>query len=214
MGCVPERDGSCNSTELPAHRVQISSFEIGRYEVTQEFWEAVMGENPSHNQSCARCPVENVSWDAIQTFLRKLNELTGDYFRLPTEAEQEYAARGGQQSRSYKYAGGNDLDSVAWYSGNSGGSTHPVGQKQANELGLYDMTGNIDEWVQDCWNDSHAGAPTDGSARETGDCTLRGEGGGSYANGTGFQRIAFREKFSQGIGLDDMGFRVARTPAP
>ena len=135
MGCTPEQGNDCDSDEKPTHRVTLASFQISKYEVTQAQWEAVMGANPSYFKNCADCPVEQVSWNDIQKFLRRLNQMTGKDYRLPTEAQWEFAARGGNKSRGYKYAGSDDLDAVAWYRDNSGSKTHPVGQKQPNELG-------------------------------------------------------------------------------
>ena len=155
MGATSEQGSHVDSDEKPAHQVTLSSFSIGKYEVMQEEWEAVMGSNPSKYKG-AKHPVENVSWEDCQTFIRKLNQLTGRNFRLPTEAEWEYAARGGRNSRGYKYAGTTSyIDGVAWYYGNSGNTTHPVGQKNANELGLYDMSGNVWEWCAD-WKGSYS----------------------------------------------------------
>lgn len=139
--------------EKPVHKITLSSFKVSKYEVTQAQWKVVMGNNPSKFKDCDNCPVEQVSWNDIQSFLKKINQLTGKNYRLLTEAEWEYAARGGNKSKGYKYAGSNSLGSVAWYDGNSGKKTHPVGQKQPNELGLYDMSGNVGEWCQD-WYDS------------------------------------------------------------
>ena len=141
MGCTREQR-PCYDHEKPAHQVQVRAFQIGKYEVTQQLWEVVMGKNPSHFDNCPQCPVEQVSWEDVQNFLKALNQ-TGAQYRLPTEAEWEYAARGGQQSRGYQYAGGENLDAVGWYEENSGYKPHPVGQKQANELGLYDLSGNV-----------------------------------------------------------------------
>jgi formylglycine-generating enzyme required for sulfatase activity len=141
--------------EKPVHKVTLSSFKISKYEVTQAQWKAVMGTNPSNFKGCDNCPVEQVSWNDTQTFLKKLNELTGKKYRLLSEAEWEYAARGGNKSKGYKYAGSNSLNNVAWHNGNSGKKTHPVGQKQPNELGLYDMTGNVYEWCQDWYDDKY-----------------------------------------------------------
>jgi formylglycine-generating enzyme required for sulfatase activity len=133
------------------HSVRVGTFYIGKYEVTQAQWKAVMGSNPSHHKGCNDCPVEQVSWDDVQVFVKKLNSLTGKKYRLPTEAEWEYAARGGGNSKGFTYAGSNTPGSVAWYSDNSGRETHPVGRKTPNELGLYDMSGNVFEWCQNIY---------------------------------------------------------------
>ena len=187
------------------------SFEISKYEVIQELWEAVMGKNPSRFGNCPRCPVETVNWADIKTFLKELNALTGERYRLPTEAEWEYAARGGQQSRGYKYAGSNEPDSVAWYEGNSGKRPHPIGQKAPNELGLYDMSGNVWEWVEDCWNESYAGAPADGSASRSGYCFAHVVRGGSWYDLPRNLRAAFRGWYVAGVRDNRRGFRVVRT---
>ncbi len=216
MGCTREQRG-CGESEKPVHEVQVNDFEIGQYEVTQELWEAVMGENPSHFGNCAQCPVENVSWEDVRRFLKKLNVQTEDQYRLPTEAEWEYAARGGQQSRGYPYAGSDTLGLVAWYWENTGGRTHPVGQKEPNELGLYDMSGNVAEWVQDCWHDSYTGAPADGRAWESEHsekCSLRALRGGAGLSDLRFLLAAFRDGSTSGNRLTFVGFRLARTLTP
>ena len=214
MGCQDGRDGDCQKDEKPAHLVQVKSFEIGKYEVTQVLWEALMGENPSYFQGCPKCPVEGVSWEDIQGFLAKLNARTEGGFRLPTEAEWEYAARGGRQSRNYKYAGGNSVGSVGWYQDNSGDRTHSVGRKGANELGLHDMSGNVLEWVQDCGGDGYRAVPADGRAWERGNCGLRVARGGSWRIRPRYLRAAYRNKFVSGNRHRTLGFRIARTLAP
>ena len=135
----------------PEHRVTVDGYFIGRYEVTQELWQAVMGENPSKFKGSANLPVESVSWTEAQEFAMRLSQMTGRRFRLPSEAEWEYAARGGSKSQRNPYAGcnRNQLDNHGWYCVNSDGATHAVGQLQPNELGLYDMSGNVAEWCQD-----------------------------------------------------------------
>lgn len=147
-------DREAYSDEKPVHSETVKDFYIGSTEVTQDLWEAVMGSNPSEFRG-GNLPVERVSWDDCQTFCKRLSDLTGRNFRLPTESEWEYAARGGNRSRGYKYSGSNDIGTVAWYDGNSNSKTHPVASKQANELGLYDMSGNVYEWTSDLWSSSY-----------------------------------------------------------
>ena len=209
MGCTREQR-PCDDGEKPAHQVQVRAFQIGKYEVTQELWAAVMGENPSHFQDCPQCPVERVSWGDVQAFLQKLNAAGGRY-RLPSEAEWEYAARGGQESRGYEYAGSDTPDAVAWYEENSGERPHPVGQKQANELGLYDLSGNVWEWVQDCWNETYQGAPSDGRAWERGDCGRRVQRGGSWFYTPRYLRSAYRAWYIDDYRYSFSGFRLARS---
>ena len=146
--------GDDSSDQMPTHSVTLSSYYICKYEVTQALWRAVMGSNPS-NFKGNNLPVENVSWYDCQTFIKRLNSYTGRNFRLPTEAEWEFAARGGNYSRHYKYSGSNYIDDVAWYIDNSNKRPHPVGAKQPNELGLYDMSGNVGEWCSD-WDGSYS----------------------------------------------------------
>ena len=211
MGCKGGffGDSHCADDEQQEHRVEVSSFELNRYEVTQEQWEVVMGENPSSLENCPQCPIERVSWQDVQAFLRKVNARDGRY-RLPTEAEWEYAARGGQESRGYTYAGSNSLDTVAWYEGNSGGQPRPVGQKEPNELGLYDMSGNVLEWVANWYGEYPRGFVTDPSGPSSGASrVLRGGGWYSFAR---YCRAASRDRNAPGLRYNALGFRLARTP--
>ena len=189
MGATSEQGNDAWIIEKPAHQVTLSSFSIGKYEVTQEEWEAVMGNNPSSFKG-KKLPVENVSWDDCQEFILKLNQMTGKQFRLPTEAEWEYASRGGNKSRGYKYAGGNDIGSVAWYDGNSGDKTHEVGQKLPNELGLYDMSGNAWEWCQNIFSRYDISSP------QNTDSGYVGRGGSWYFDAIAC-RVSARYNFSR-----------------
>lgn len=155
MGCSRPSDlKHTYETDKPVHKVTVDSFYMGRYEVTQRLWTEVMGSNPSRWQSSDRLPVEQVSYADVQIFIARLSQMTGYRFRLPTEAEWEYAARGGNKSKGCIYPGTNgDLGSVAWYGMNSGNVTHPVGTKKPNELGLYDMAGNVWEWCSDWYSE-------------------------------------------------------------
>ncbi len=182
MGATSEQEGNyANSDEYPVHSVTLSGYYIGRCEVTQELWEAVMGSNPSYFKG-AQNPVESVSWNDCQEFVSRLNSLTGRTFRLPTEAEWEYAARGGNQSLHYKYSGSDNEDDVAWYYSSSGSTTHAVGTKSANELGIYDMSGNVSEWCSDWSGGYSAGAQTNPQGPSSGsDRVLRGGSWGTYA---------------------------------
>lgn len=141
------------------HQVTLSPFAIGQTEVTQALWEAVMGSNPSYFTGDPKLPVEQVTWDDCQEFIARLNEMTGRTFRLPSDAEWEFAARGGKYSQGYNYAGSNDVDEVAWYRQNSDHKSHPVAEKAPNELGLYDMSGNVKEICQDGYSDLHSSIP-------------------------------------------------------
>ena len=183
MGATSEQGSDADDNEKPTHRVTLSSFYIGKYEVTQALWKAVMGTNPSIWKG-DNLPVENVSWDDCQTFIRKLNALTGKNFRLPTEAEWEFAARGGNNSRGYKFAGSNNIGDVAWYSDNSGSKPHVVGTKSPNELGIYDMSGNVYEWCQDWYGSYSSASQTNPTGTNSGsNRVLRGGSWVNYARG-------------------------------
>ncbi len=188
------------------HQVTVGSFSIGKYEVTQVQWKAVMGSNPSNHKGCNDCPVEQVSWNDVQAFIKKLNSLTGKKYRLPTEAEWEYAAKGGRKSQHYIYAGGNSLSSVAWHTNNSGDKTHPVGGKSPNELGLYDMSGNVWEWCQDTWG------PYSCDSKTTADGSRRVLRGGGWVGTARDCRSACRSRWRPGNRSDYIGFRLALAP--
>jgi formylglycine-generating enzyme required for sulfatase activity len=183
MGATSEMENP-NEDEKPVHRVTLTNnYYVGKYEVTQALWQAVMGSNPSNFKGDA-LPVEQVSWNDCQDFISKLNAMTGKRFRLPTEAEWEYAARGGKKSRGYQYSGSNTLDDVAWYGDNSGSKTHAVGTKQPNELGIYDMTGNVWEWCQDSSGSYSSSPQTNPIGAVSG--AGRVYRGGSWGNSAGF----------------------------
>ena len=199
MGATAEQGSDADSEEKPAHEVTLSSFSIGETEVTQALWQAVMGSTPSYDfTGDLNRPVQWVSWYDCQTFITKLNEMTGKTFRLPTEAEWEFAARGGNLSQGYKYSGSNTIGDVAWYRDNScalGSShpdygTHPVGTKAPNELGLYDMSGNVFEWCQDLY-DSYSSSP---STNPTGPATgnFRVSRGGNWSSSATCSRVSYR----------------------
>lgn len=185
---------------------------MGRTEVTQAQWRAVMGTNPSWFKGCDDCPVEQVSWNDAKSYLSKLNARTGKQYRLPSEAEWEYACRAGG---THTYCGSENIDSVAWYHGNSyyGNSrskTHAVAGKQANAWGLYDMSGNVAEWVEDCWSSNYIGVSTDRSARTSGDCGQRVLRGGAWSDVPPDTRAAYRGRRNASIRESDYGFRPAR----
>ena len=194
--------------ELPIHQVTLSDYRIGQTEVTQALWQAVMGSNPSFIKGDPQLPVECITWDDAQEFITKLNAITGEHFRLPTEAEWEFAARGGNKSHHFQYAGSNDLDEVAWYSANAGDGTHVVGTKAPNELNLYDMSGNVMEWCQDWYEAYNSSAATNPTGPDTGSYKTRR--GGSWR----FEpvqcrvscRILYGSPSSRG---DSLGFRLA-----
>ena len=177
MGATSEMEEPWNF-EKPTHQVTLSSYYIGETEVTQALWKAVMGYNPSEFTG-DDLPVEQVSWNDCQTFISKLNALTGKNFRLPTEAEWEFAARGGNQSRHTQYSGSSRIDDVAWYEDNSGLTTHPVKTKQPNELGIYDMSGNVYEWCQDWFGSYSSYAQTNPTGASSGSERVC-RGGGWY----------------------------------
>ena len=177
--------------EKPVHQVTLSDYFIGETEVTQELWSAVMDSKPSNYTGNMQRPVEMVSWNDCQTFISRLNELTGETFRLPTEAQWEYAARGGNKSKGYIYSGSNEIDEVAWYWDNSYmAPTHPVKTKAPNELGIYDMSGNVWEWCSDWYGDYSSAAQNDPTGPVTG--SSRVFRGGCGVNSAACCRVAYR----------------------
>ena len=192
MGATSEQQNPYDD-EKPTHKVTLSDYYIGETEVTQELWVAVMGDNPSRFTGNMQRPVERVTWEDCQTFIRKLNRLTGANFRLPTEAEWEFAARGGRNSRGYQYSGSSNLDDVAWYYDNSSSTTHPVKTKSPNELGIYDMTGNVYEWCQDWYGKYRLFSQTNPTGPSTG--SNRVYRGGSWRSDASRCRSA--DRFSE-----------------
>ena len=191
--------------EQPVHQVTISSFYIGKYEVTQAQWEAVMESNPSSFKG-SNLPVENVSWNEVQDFIHKLNALSGKVYRLPTEAEWEYAARGGNKSGGYNYSGSDNAASVAWFVENSNSATHAVGTKSPNEIGLCDMNGNVREWCSDWYGSFSNNTQTNPQGPSTG--TYRVARGGSWAISAWLLRVTIRFSNSPGARNDQLGFRL------
>lgn len=205
--------GDGNKDEKPVRTVRIGqAFAMGKYEVTQGQWKAVMGSNPSYFKKCGdRCPVEQVSWNDVQAFIRKLNERTGMAYRLPSEAEWEYACRAGGQ---HKYCGSDNADAVAWhFYRDSGDKMNAVGKKSANGWGLHDMSGNVWEWVQDCYEDNYAKSPpVDGRAHDPGtNCTRRSIRGGGWSTNPTEARSANRASAGSDDGDYASGFRLSRT---
>ncbi len=212
MGGAAEQGDGCRGPETPVHEVSLDGFWISRYPVTQALWAAVVGGGPEHFKGCPECPVKGVGWlNVRRLFLHALNEMTGGQYRLPTEAEWEYAARGGRQSRGYTFSGSDDLGRVAWYAENSGGKAHPVGLKAPNELGLYDMSGNVWEWCSDTYAaDYYSSSPLHNpQGRPAG--TSHVFRGGSYESKPSFCRVAFRFGMSSSMAP---GFRLAASPLP
>ena len=213
MGCTSEQGSDCDSDEKPSHSVTLGDYWIGETEVTQALWRAVMGSEPNYNGGWTNeygkgdaYPAYRVSWDDCQEFIRKLNQLTGKTFRLPTEAEWEYAARGGKKSGGYKYSGSNSLGDVAWYTDNSSSATHPVKTKAANELGLYDMSGNVWEWCSDWYGSYSSSSQTNPAGPSSGSCRVNRGGSWNYSSkGCRFSHRYFNKPSDRNYSL---GFRL------
>ena len=206
MGATPEQGSNASDDEKPVHQVTLSDYFIGETPVTQALWRAVMGNNPSKFKGDNN-PVERVSWDDCQEFVKRLSQRSGYNFRLPTEAEWEYAARSGRKSKGYKFSGSNDRDEVAWFSGNSGTMTHPVKGKKANELGMYDMSGNVWEWCNDWYGDYSGNSQTNPKGPSSGSYrVLRGGSWNNYARDCRVSRRSGNYPSARG---NYSGFRLA-----
>ena len=205
MGATAEMKNTEDS-EKPTHRVTLTNdYYIGKYEVTQALWQAVMGDDPSYFKG-DNLPVEAVTWDDCQEFIGKLNRITGKTFRLPTEAEWEYAARGGNKSRGYQYSGSNNPSNVAWYDDNSGDKTHAVGTKQPNELGIYDMSGNVWEWCQDWYETYSSSSQVNPTGANSGSCrVVRGV---SWYNNARNCRLSLRGSNTPDFRSSNLGLRL------
>ena len=207
MGATSEQGNDAYDWEKPAHQVTLSDYMIGKTEVTQELWQAVMGSNPSEFKG-DKLPVECVSYEDCEKFIEKLKSLTGQDFRLPTEAEWEYAARGGNKSKGYKYSGSNDIGSVAWYTSTTNDSgTKPVATKSPNELGLYDMSGNVWEWCSDWYGSYSSSSQTNPKGPSSG--SSRVYRGGSWGGNAGICRVSFRFNSDPDDRICDLGLRLA-----
>ncbi len=239
MGGTEKQTGQADSDEYPVHEVTLTDYYIGKYEVTQRLWKAVMGSNPSTFQKGDDYPVESINWNDIQTFLRKLNQLTGRKYALPTEAQWEYAARSGSGRDKFvyawcgggaiafseetsgsadrveetKYSGSDNINEVAWYGVNSGDETHPVGTKQPNALGIYDMSGNVWEWCSDWYGLYSSGPQTNPTGSSSGFGRIL-RGGSYYDEGSGTKeyRVSNRAASEPGKRYKNCGFRVVCIP--
>lgn len=220
LGCTAERDDSCKAREIPDHTVSLPDFYMGETEVTQALWMAVMGRdnNPSYWKG-NWLPVERVSWTECQRFVNRLNKFLaadlpqGYRFALPTEAQWEYAARGGRKSAGTSYSGGNDLKQVAWFYSNSNERTHDVRIKTANELGLFDMSGNVWEWCQDWFDENYYAENKDwNNPLNDQETAYRVQRGGSWNYAAPYLRCANRDRGSIYSRYEDCGFRVALIP--
>ena len=209
MGATTEQGSDAYDDEYPVHSVTLDGYYIGKFEVTLELWEAVMGSKPSSNVG-AQYPVENVTWEDCQEFISRLNSLTGRTFRLPAEAEWEYAARGGNKSSHFKYSGSDNIGDVAWYSSNSGATIHLVGTKSPNELGIYDMSGNVSEWCSDWYGSYSAEEQTNPQGPSSG--SFRVFRGGSWFDGARNCRVSNRHNHVPSFSDGYLGLRLVLVP--
>ena len=211
--------GSDTGTEedayTPRHSVSVKAFSIGKYEVTQAQWFSIMGTKPSMFKG-DNLPVEQITWKQANEYCRRLSDKTGQSYRLPTEAEWEYAARAGSETDFYFGADATLVNDYAWFDDNADETTHPVGEKLPNAFGLYDMYGNVWEWTSDCWNTGYTGAPSDASAWTAGDCSVRVVRGGSWYNKLRYIKSTARARYSSEIRYNSRGggLRVVRQIPP
>lgn len=210
MGATPEQGADAFDDEKPAHLVTLSNYYIGKYELTQEEWEAVMGSIHYQCFPGKNNPAGDMNFKMAKAFIEKLNELTGLTFSLPTEAQWEYAARGGNKSKGYKYAGSDNINEVGWYENNSDGKTHPIGQKKANELGLYDMCGNVWEMCEDRYGEYSPESQTNPTGRPKG--VDRVHRGGGMQMRAKYCRVSFRRENAPSKVIVDMGIRLVLNP--
>jgi formylglycine-generating enzyme required for sulfatase activity len=198
--------------EQPAHQVSLDNFYIGRYEVTQDLFEQIMGWNYSYF-SCDKCPVNNLSWFNMQLFIERLNSATGKKFSLPTEGQWAFAAKGGNKSKGYKYSGSDDINDVAWYATNSENKSHPVGLKGANELGLYDMTGNLwefclDDMSRQAYKRTENHNPFMGNKESLKRKGMKVIRGGGYEFSADENLVFMRDGATNNVRMADIGFRL------
>ncbi len=209
MGAKPNQwDDEPDDDEMPEHPVTLDDYHIGQTPVTQELWEVVMDYNPSSSEG-KRCPVDNVSWDDCQEFICELNKLTGRRFRIPTEAEWEFAARGGNKSRGYRYAGSNNCGNSAWYEENANLMSHDVSMKLPNELGIYDMSGNVLEWCYDGYDEDYYRYSPQFNPKGASNSSLRVVRGGGWDDDAFGCRVTHRDHVSQNSSSGGVGLRLA-----
>ncbi len=205
-----EKELDIGFEESPRHAVTIAAFALGTHEVTQREWQAVMGYNPSAQQG-DNLPVDSISWEDAKAYVDKLRQLSGKDYRLPTEAEWEYAARAGSDATFPDGINMTSLDEFAWHRNNANERSHPVGTRKPNAFGLYDMLGNVWERTEDCWTPHYEEAPVNGAARLDGDCDFRVVRGGSWVNWPRFLRPAYRFRYNITSRYEFVGLRVARS---
>jgi formylglycine-generating enzyme required for sulfatase activity len=209
MGCTREHGGDCRMDERPAHLVHLDDFYMNKFEVTRDEWHAIMGIKDGQTYECLRCPMGNLSRDNAVAFINKLNSLSGKKYRLPTEAEWEFAARGGLKSKGFKFSGSNSLDSVGWYEMNAGDLVHEVGRKSPNELGLYDMSGNVYEWCSDWYGENYYKYGITENPKGPELASFRILRGGCFRHSASECRVAKRGTYNGSKSQETFGFRLA-----